>query len=183
MNTLVLGIGNSILRDDGVGPAVIRQLGFLDCLPGVVLETANLSGLPLLDLVTGYDTLIVVDAIISSGKPGEIKWARLEDFQSPVHSSSQHRMEITRIIGIGAQLGIDVPADVRILTIEAQDVTSFGESLTPEVAAVVPEAAARIIREINGQNREIHAAGSCCKLSGARRNNINYLGVTHVENR
>lgn len=166
MKILVLGIGNDILCDDGTGPAVIRELKNFSCPPGVYLETTSLSGIPLLDIVTGYDILIIVDAIISGGKPGKIKWAQIKDFQSLAYSPSQHRMDICRVLDIGVQLGIHVPADVRILTIEAQDVTSFGEYLTLEVAAAVPEAAAEIRRQIKIKNEECRLAGLCRKVSG-----------------
>jgi Ni,Fe-hydrogenase maturation factor len=57
-------------------------------------------------------------------------------------------------MGLGVQLGIDVPADVQILTIEAQDVTNFGEYLTPAVASAVPKAAAMILQQLNNIKRE-----------------------------
>jgi hydrogenase maturation protease len=148
LKTIVLGIGNRILRDDGIGPAVIRELESFSRSPGVFLGDTNLCGMPLLDLITGYDTLIIIDAIQGGAATGTIQWMPAEHFKSPSGTPSQHEMNIFRVLELGRQLGIKVPSEVKIMAIEAHDVTSFGEYLTPEVAAVIPRAAAAIIKEI-----------------------------------
>jgi hydrogenase maturation protease len=158
IKTLVLGIGNIILRDDGIGPAIIRELEQFPCPPNVLLKTTNLSGMQLLDVVIGYDILIIVDAMQSSAKPGGIRWLKTEDFQSRAHTSSQHDIGILQVLELGKQLGMDVPADVRILAIEARDVTNFGEELTPEVAAAIPKAIEYIMRQIGLPGKDYRPA-------------------------
>lgn len=154
MKILVLGIGNIILRDDGIGPAVIRELHRFGLPQDVCLETTNLSGIALLDLTAGYDTLILVDAIKSGKKPGQMTWAQTNDFKVPDTIPSQHKMDIFHMLEIGRQMGINVPNKVSIMAIEAEDVTSFGEYLTPEVARVIPAAAAKIAEQILLLNKE-----------------------------
>jgi hydrogenase maturation protease len=165
MKILVLGIGNDILHDDGVGPAVVRELRHLDCPFDVFLATTNLSGFPLLDLVTGYDILIIVDAIKSERNPGEIIWAQSGDFSPLTHTYSQHNMDILRMLELGKQMGICIPSNIRIMAIEAYDVTSFGEFLTPAVADIVPEAAAKLMQQIILLKKESLTAGRCHSVS------------------
>src|SRR5512136_1107161 len=80
MKTMVLGIGNPILRDDGVGLHVIEALRKRVHNPTVTLETATTGGLNLLDLLRGYEKVILVDAVNQEeGKPGEVKRFTLSD--------------------------------------------------------------------------------------------------------
>ncbi len=73
MKTVVLGLGNPILTDDGVGLRVARELeGRLDQQEATVMET-SLAGLNMLDLLAGYDRAIIIDAIQTiGGKAGQI---------------------------------------------------------------------------------------------------------------
>ncbi|MBE3050465.1 hydrogenase maturation protease, partial [Candidatus Bathyarchaeota archaeon] len=68
---LVLGVGNPILSDDGVGIHVARELKKRE-MPGVDVEELAASGLELLDVVRGYDKVVIIDAIqTTNGRPGE----------------------------------------------------------------------------------------------------------------
>jgi len=69
--TLVLGLGNSILTDDGVGCFVARELEGRLSYKGVEIMESSVGGLGLLDLLAGYDKAIIIDAIhTEEGKPG-----------------------------------------------------------------------------------------------------------------
>lgn len=71
MKTLVLGMGNPILCDDGVGIRVARVLLEKPQLPDVTIEEFSLAGMDLLELLSGYDRAIIIDAIEADGaKPG-----------------------------------------------------------------------------------------------------------------
>lgn len=166
MKTLILGIGNSILCDDGIGPAVVHELKKRIRRPDIVCETTSLAGMPLLDIVTGYDSMIVIDAIQSGLTPGEIRWLGTEDFHTPVTECSEHKMGILRVLELGNILGIAVPENVHIMAIEANDVTSFIEGLTPEVAGAIPKAIALIEQkmEITGDNN----ASEACRNTKSR---------------
>lgn len=162
MKTLILGIGNSILRDDGVGPAVVRELKKNTLPPGVFLEITNQAGISLLDLFTGYDTLIVIDAVTTDSNPGDITWKRIEDLTTAPGEFSQHNLNILRMLEVGRQTGEKVPSEIFILAIVVRDVTGFGEFLTPEVEEAVPKAAAMVKRRVAS---------------------LYNTGVTHVENK
>jgi len=151
---LILGIGNSILRDDGIGPAIIQELKQCCARSDVSLKTTNLTGMPLLDLLIGYDVLMVADAIKSGAKPGEIQWLQVDDFKIRTHACSQHNMNILQVLELGKHLGLDVPSDIQIIAVEAYDVTNFGEDLTPAVAKAIPKAAASILQKVNSYKKE-----------------------------
>ena len=73
MKTLILGLGNPILSDDSVGFRVVQGLRANFSCPDLTLMESSTSGLGLLDLITGYDKVIIIDAIkTGSGQAGEI---------------------------------------------------------------------------------------------------------------
>src|SRR4030042_3445653 len=86
MKIIVLGIGNPILSDDGVGIHVAQQIKQRVKNPEVTVEEALTGGMNLLDLILGYDKAIIIDAVkTNTGRTGEVKRYRLTDL-SPVHS-------------------------------------------------------------------------------------------------
>ncbi|GAH29444.1 unnamed protein product, partial [marine sediment metagenome] len=93
MNTLILGIGNPILTDDGVGIKIARKLKEGNARLEVI-ETSE-AGIALLDLIAGYDKLIIIDSIkIEKGKPGDLYRLELEDLKPSKDFSSSHGIGI-----------------------------------------------------------------------------------------
>ena len=69
--TLILGVGNLLLKDEGVGIHVIRALE-KETLPAhVTLMDGGTGGLHLISWLTGYDHIIMVDATLDSNPPGQ----------------------------------------------------------------------------------------------------------------
>ena len=96
MKTLILGLGNAILSDDGVGIYVVRELRDRVNRREVEVVETGLAGLRLLDLLTGYDKAIIVDAIESGeGSAGDIYRLTPIDFEAAKHLSSVHDMDFT----------------------------------------------------------------------------------------
>lgn len=149
MKTLVLGLGNPILTDDGVGIHVVRAVASR-CSPGngVAFAEASVGGLRLLDLLAGYERVILVDAIqTQGGQPGEIHRLGLQQLPACLHSGSTHDLSLPAALELGRRLGMKLPRDedLTILAVEAEDVLSFGESCTPAVAkAILPAAEATL---------------------------------------
>lgn len=160
MNVLVLGIGNEILTDDGVGPRIVAETEKRWFGAGVVFESTFQVGMTLVDLITGYRHLIIVDAIQTGGRPGETYWLTPEDMETrdtaPV---SEHKVGILLALKLGKSLGLEMPDRVDILAVEAADVTSFGEELTPEVAAAVPGAVRQVLDRLTELNRRTDIRG------------------------
>ena len=152
MKTLVLGLGNPILTDDGVGIHVVRAAA-ARCAPpkGVMFAEASMGGLRLLDLLVDYDRVILVDAIQTrDGQPGNIHRLGTAELQPSLHSGSMHDLSLIGALDLGRRLGMRLPAekDLTILAVEVEDVLTFGETCTPSVTRAIPRAVKAILAEL-----------------------------------
>ncbi len=143
---LILGIGNPILTDDGVGIKIAQKLKEEN--PELeVIETSE-AGIALLDLVTGYNKLIIIDSIkTEKGKPGDLYKLGLEDLKPSKDLSSSHGIGIATAFELGQRLGYSMPKYTSIYAVEIKDNTSFGEKCTREVKERIPFIAGQIIKE------------------------------------
>lgn len=151
MKTLILGLGNSILSDDGVGPQVAKELeGRLDPQEVTVLE-GSLGGLSLLDLLADYDRAIIIDAIETiGGKAGQIYRLDAAALDATRHVASPHDVNFATALELGKRLGMALPQKIDIFAVEVTDTSTFGEKCTPEVQQAIPHCVEMIIRELKG---------------------------------
>ncbi len=150
--TLVLGLGNPILTDDGVGIHIVRAAA-AQCSPrdGVTFAEASVGGLRLLDLLAGYDRAILVDAIQThGGQPGEFYWLGLSDLCPSLHSGSTHDLSLPSALDLGRRLGMKLPGNrnLAILAVEVEDLLTIGETCTPAVAQAISHAAEATLAEL-----------------------------------
>lgn len=151
LRTVVLGLGNPILTDDGVGIHVVRAVAERWTGKDVRFAEASLGGLRLLDLLAGYDHVILVDAIQTpGGMVGDIYRLQPEDLRQSMHSGSTHDLSLSAALDLGRGLGMDLPTvkSIVILAIEVEDVLSFGEECTPMVAEAIVRAAKMVCQEL-----------------------------------
>jgi len=152
--TLVLGIGNPILKDDRVGHLVVKLLRSRLSNPDVELQETSLAGLNLAEFLAGFDFAIIIDAIQSGGIPGKIYCLKPRDlYTRSVNQYDQHSTGLLQAIELGKALGWPMPEDVAIVAIEAEDAANFGSDLTPAVAEAIP-AASKIVLELLDKRRE-----------------------------
>lgn len=152
--TLVLGLGNPILTDDGVGILVVRALKERPLPPGTDTAEASLGGLRLLEIIAGYDRLILVDAIqTAQGRPGEVIVTDLDKLRVSLHSGSTHDLSLSGALNLGRELGMAIPgdSDIAIVAVEVEDVGCLGETPTPAVEAAVPEAVEQVLTILENQ--------------------------------
>lgn len=144
MSTLVLGLGNPILTDDGVGIHVVRQAAarYEQAQDdAVTFAEASVGGLRLLEAISGHNRLILVDAIQTpGGAPGQIHRLSVDGLRTSLHAGSTHDLSFSGALAWGRRMGMALPPDagITILAVEAEDVLTFGEALTPAVAAALP---------------------------------------------
>jgi hydrogenase maturation protease len=146
--TLIVGLGNPILADDGVGVHVVRALAAYSLPAGVVLTEACVGGLRLLEIISGYDRVILVDAIqMPDGQPGDIFSLRPDALQSSLHSGSAHDLSLSDALRLGRELGMAIPGDtaIWIVALQVADVRTLNEELTPAVQAAIPTAVEAIL--------------------------------------
>jgi hydrogenase maturation protease len=173
--TLVVGLGNPILGDDGVGwrvaeevqrrlqspipsPAPLRFGGYSHQSPAVLderleieVDYVSLGGLSLMERMVGYQRVILIDAITTGQQPvGSVSRFPLDALPDLAagHSSSAHDTSLKTALRLGHSMGAQLPEDVTVVAIEAQSLYDFSEELTPAIAAAVPEATRLVIEAI-----------------------------------
>ena len=161
MKTIIIGLGNPVLSDDGFGCYVARALQGKVKEPAVTLMEAGAGGLDFLELLANYDKAIIIDAIQTvEGKPGQIYRLDPELFADTQHASTPHDVNFATAIKLGKQLGLPLPQQITIFAVEAKDAISFGEVCTPEVMAAIPTCVSMVVQELSGShNKAITSSG------------------------
>ncbi len=143
MKTLLVGLGNPILGDDGVGWKVIEQVqaNLENRALNVDLDCLSLGGLSLMERMIGYERVILVDALATGQNPaGSVRVIPLEALPNPSvgHSASAHDVSLLTALQTAKSMGLPVPQNVEVVAIETDRVYDFSEELSPAVAAAVP---------------------------------------------
>jgi len=161
MKTLVIGLGNPILGDDGVGwkvaQEVERQLKTrprVDEESIIEIDCLSLGGLSLMERLTDAQRVILVDAIFTGeNPPGTVKTFPLSDLPNPTagHSASAHDTSLRTALNVGRSMNISLPDDdqIMIVSIEAHSDYDFSEDLSAPVAAAVPLAVRSVIAQLS----------------------------------
>ena len=152
MKTLVLGMGNSILSDDGAGIRVAQEVGKKLDDPQVTVAESSLGGISLLDYIVGYDQVIIIDAIqTKKGEAGQIYRVKPENFSFAKHLLSPHQINLVTALELGKMLSLAMPQKITIFAVEAKEVSKFSEQCTPEVERAIPEAVKMVLEELNAE--------------------------------
>ncbi|GAB4154045.1 MAG: hypothetical protein Fur0021_20280 [Candidatus Promineifilaceae bacterium] len=164
MRVVVVGLGNPILGDDGVGWRVAEAVRAalpaagtaaaagtaVATVDGLEVEVDCLAtgGLGLMERLIGYEWAIIVDAMQTEGGQA----GRVTCFQMPAlphfatgHTSAAHDASLPAALQVGRAMGAELPARIDIVAIEAERVYDFSEELTPAVAAAIPQATAAVL--------------------------------------
>lgn len=136
---LLLGLGNDILTDDGVGLYVVRQLrSALAGHPAIDVRETMEMGLALLDFITGYDTVVIVDSIqthrAAPGTMHELDAAALQQLTG----RTPHFVGVSETLALGRRLGLPMPQQVRIFAIEVSDPFTLGTAVSPALQQALP---------------------------------------------
>ena len=150
MKTIVLGVGNQILGDDGVGIHIINELKKQIQSPNITIDEAATGGMNLLELILGYDKAIIVDAVkTKNGENGEVKRIPLNNF-STMHSCNPHDVTLNEAIEMAKKMGEDrIPREIIVIGVMMKEIPcEFGEKLSDKIAAAVPKAVNMTLKEI-----------------------------------
>jgi len=146
MKTLVLGIGNTLLTDEGIGIHVLRALEpGLANWPDVTLLDGGTLSFTLAGPIGETDALIVVDAAHIKSKPGEwtcLKGEEMDAFLMSNRRASVHEVGLADLRAIAILAG-HWPEKRAMLAIQPQTI-DWGERPTPAAAAAIPPACAAI---------------------------------------
>jgi hydrogenase maturation protease len=153
MKTLVIGLGNPILGDDGVGWRVVEAVQDQINDSSVEVDCAAVGGITLMESLIGYDRAIIIDAVITHQPIGTVSLFRLNELteHSTLHTSSAHDASLQTAIAAGKELGAHLPDDVIVIGVEAEKIHDFSEELSPQVEAAVPRAADEVLMLLEGE--------------------------------
>lgn len=146
MKTLILGLGNPIVTDDGVGIEIAKKIG--EEKPDLEVVETSEAGLALLDYIAGCDKLVIIDSIkTEKGRPGDLYKIELGDLNATTDLSCSHGVDLASVFEVGEGLSCKMPQSVSIYAVEVKDNSTFGEGCTTEVRDRIPFIARQIVRE------------------------------------
>ena len=151
--TVVIGVGNLLMADEGVGVHVVRELQ--QCgreFPGTDLLDLGASGMEVLHSIAGRRKAVIIDCALMGEAPGTIIRFEPEEVRSKksVSALSFHEGDLPQILDLSKRVG-ECPDDVVIFGIEP-DTIGFGEQLSPALGSRLPEYVAEIERELGRDN-------------------------------
>ncbi len=139
--TLIVGLGNPLLGDDGIGWIVAEHLRQQQGLAaGVEIDTLALGGIGLMERLIGYEYAIIIDALKTGHFPtGSVHSFRLDDLENPFagHLGSAHETNLQTALVMGRELGAVLPDEVMVIAIESPYIYDFSDQLSAAVAAAV----------------------------------------------
>jgi len=144
----VLGVGNILMRDEGVGVHVVRELDRVDLPPHVEVVDAGVAGIGIIHLMEGTDKVIFVDAADMGGAPGEMRFFSPREVRE-VHADgpalSLHDAGLLGILELASSLG-RCP-EVFILGIQPSDM-GYGIGLSEELSGRLPDIVGFLVEKI-----------------------------------
>jgi hydrogenase maturation protease len=145
--TLIVGLGNPILGDDGLGWEAISRLEERNLGAGVELDSVALGGLALMERIIGYENVIIIDAMNSEQYPvGCVMVFDIAELPNPLtgHLGSAHDASLQEALRMGRELGADVPDRILIIAVETPNVYDFSELLTEVADKAVMEVVEKV---------------------------------------
>ena len=131
---LLLGVGNDILMDDGIGPRIVNELRPVLAADRFDFANINLGGLEILEFIKDYNEVVIVDAIrTKEGEPGEVYLLTPDDFTETCHLSNFHDVSFLTALKLGDCLNMGVPDSILIFAVEIVEDSYFSTRLSPEL--------------------------------------------------
>jgi hydrogenase maturation protease len=165
MKTIVVGLGNPILGDDGIGWKVAEEVSrminadsalrsSLAHPPGaerdVEIDRLSVGGLSLMERLVGFDYAILVDALALDYPPGTVHTFSLDELPDRAgHAASAHDASLQNALRLGRSMGAHLPDRVAVVGVAAKPVFDFSEELSPPVGAAVNAAARTVLELLN----------------------------------
>lgn len=145
---LIVGLGNILLRDDGVGVRCVEYLRRRGLNRDVKIIDGATLGFDLLEEMKGFDRVVLIDAVDMGKEPGYIASFGAEELLKVVEGKkfSLHEFNLVDVIQLGKQLGYRLDK-VRIVGIQPKEV-SWGDRLSEVIEEKLPELAGRVLSEL-----------------------------------
>ncbi|MBF0523830.1 MAG: HyaD/HybD family hydrogenase maturation endopeptidase [Deltaproteobacteria bacterium] len=156
---VIMGVGNTILTDEGVGVRVLEILRDRYAFPANVnLVDGGTLGLSLLGVVEGADLLIVIDAVKNQGSPGTLYRLTWDDITGRVrYKDSMHQLDLVEALTI-TELIFERP-EIIIIGVEPADISTPGLSLTPMIQEKTQDMVQMVLAELSRRGISHHQVG------------------------
>ncbi len=155
MKTRVIGLGNTLLTDDGAGVHVARAVArrLARCPPDEAVDVieSEVAGFSLMEMMAGWQKVVLVDAVQFTGiPPGTVIRLDPQDLHTSLRIRSVHEIDLPTVMELGRKLGLDMPRQVTVFGIQAEDASTFGERLTESSIKGAEKALELVWNELHG---------------------------------
>ena len=153
-NKLVVGLGNVLLKDEGVGVRCVEYLRNSGSHKGIKLVDGATLGFDLLEEMNGFENVVLVDAVDMGKEPGHISSFSAERVASLPSSGkfSLHEINLVDVIQLGKKMGYNF-SNVRIVGIQPKEI-SRGDRLSEIIEEKLPALAEKVLRETDYQSSD-----------------------------
>jgi hydrogenase maturation protease len=150
-NITILGVGNTIYRDDGVGIRVIEKLEReYDFPDDVLVVDGGILGINLLGVMSNAGCLIIVDTVLNHGRPGDLHRIEHDDIPNRILAkNSLHQVDVIEALTLCSAL--DHVPHTTVIGIEPKDLDTLSEELTPEIESRLDDLTQAVLDELARQ--------------------------------
>ena len=128
---LILGIGNEVLKDDGIGPKLVHGLQHIMKDTNIDFATSAVGGMETIEIMKGYEKVVILDGIMTKdGIPGTVYYMNYPLNMNTLHLSNAHDISFDMSVKLARKLKIPFPKTICIIAIEIIEDREFGETLT-----------------------------------------------------
>lgn len=152
----ILGVGNELLSDEGIGIHTIKALQQHQLPPNVELFEGGTDGFGLIHLIVEADRLIVIDSLKGGNQPGTLYKFEIEDAPATpnLFKTSVHQISILEVIHLSSLIG--KTPKTTVIGVEPGLLTT-GMQLSPDVAGKIPRVIELVLAEIQNSQVAVHA--------------------------
>ncbi len=145
---LILGVGNLLRKDDGVGVQAVQRLQQFSLPKGVKLVDGGTAGIGLLDILEGYERAVIIDAADMGLEPGSVVKFRPEaaQFRSPELRLSLHSADVAGVLELARLLGKPLP-ELVVIGVQPRDI-GWGTDMSVDVLAEMRHVVDLVLGEI-----------------------------------
>jgi hydrogenase maturation protease len=148
MKTIILGMGNTLLYDDGIGIIIKRYLEkhFEDYYQDIDFVETSWGGFRIIDLLRDYDSAVIIDSIVTKKKPvGYIHHLTPKDLLPSLRLNSYHDINFITALDLAKSLKVKMPDIIDIFAVEIENNYTISEQIDPVLWRTITECSLDII--------------------------------------
>ncbi|MFH1957817.1 MAG: HyaD/HybD family hydrogenase maturation endopeptidase [bacterium] len=149
-NIIVLGLGNILLKDEGIGVHIAQEMVKKSLPENVKVIDAGTASLYAFSKLKNINKLIIVDAVRGGKKPGTVYRMDSRDLPAPACPDSAylslHHINVSNVLRITEKMG-NVPEETVIIGVEPKEI-DWGMELTPDIKQKVPDIVNTVLEEL-----------------------------------